>query len=76
MNTLQKNIILAPFNLLYKIAPKFELGLLFRIKQGYKLNLKNPKTYNEKIQWIKINDKNPLMPMCVDKYTVRNYVKS
>lgn len=76
MNTLQKNIILAPFNLLYKIAPKFELGLLFRIKQGYKLNLKNPKTYNEKIQWIKINDKNPLMPMCVDKYTVRKYVKS
>lgn len=69
-------MILAPFNLLYKISPELELKLLFRIKQGYRLNLKNPKTYNEKIQWIKLYDKNPLMPKCVDKYTVREYVKS
>jgi hypothetical protein len=76
MDTLHKNIIMMPFNLLYKVAPRFELGLLFRIKQGYKLNLKNPNTYSEKIQWIKVNDKNPLMPKCVDKYTVREYVAS
>lgn len=76
MKTDTKNMILAPFNLLYKISPELELKLLFRIKQGYRLNLKNPKTYNEKIQWIKLYDKNPLMPKCVDKYTVREYVKS
>ena len=76
MNTLTKNIVLAPLNLLYKISPKAELKLLFRIKQGYKLDLKNPKTFNEKLQWIKLYDKNPLMPKCVDKYTVREYVKS
>ena len=76
MDTLKKRIILTPFNVLYKISPKTELRLLFKIKQGYKLNLKNPKTFNEKIQWIKLNDKNPLMPKCVDKYTVREYVES
>lgn len=75
MKTDTKNILLAPFNLLYKISPEFELKLLFRIKQGYKLNLKNPKTYNEKIQWIKLYDKNTLMPKCVDKYTVREYIE-
>ena len=76
MNTDKKNLILMPFNLLYKISPELELKLLFRIKQGYKLDLKKPKTYNEKIQWIKLYDKNPLMPKCVDKYTVREYVKT
>ena len=39
------------------------------------LNLKNPKTYNEKLQWIKLYNKNPLMPKCCDKYTVREFVE-
>ena len=76
MDTLKKRIILTPLNLLYKINPKLELKVIFRLKQGYKLNLKNPKTFNEKIQWIKLNDRNPLMPKCVDKFTVREYVES
>lgn len=76
MDTITKRIILTPLNILYKINPKMELKILFRIKQGYKLNLKEPKTFNEKIQWIKLYDKNPLMSKCVDKYTVREYVNS
>lgn len=76
MDTIRKRILLTPFNILYKISPSLELKLLFRIKQGYRLNLNNPTTFNEKIQWIKLYDKNPLMPKCVDKYTVRDYVKS
>lgn len=76
MDNLLKSVILTPFNILYKINPKLELKLLFRLKCGYKLNLKHPKTYNEKIQWIKLNDHNPLMPKCCDKYAVREYVKS
>lgn len=74
MDNLLKNALLTPFNLLYKINPVFELKLLFRLKCGYRLNLKEPKTYNEKIQWIKLYDRNPLMPKCCDKYTVREYV--
>ena len=75
MDTIKKRIILTPLNILYRISPKTELELLFRLKQGYKLNLNEPKTFNEKIQWIKLYDKNPLMPKCVDKFTVREYVK-
>lgn len=75
MDNITKNIIMWPFNQLYKISPRMELQILFRIKQGYKLDLNNPKTYNEKLQWIKLNDHNPLMPKCCDKYTVRKYVE-
>lgn len=74
MNTLTKNIILTPFNLLYKLSPELELKLMFRLKQKYPLDLKNPQTFNQKLQWIKLYDKNPLMPQCCDKYAVREYV--
>jgi len=42
---------------------------------GYRLNLKNPKSCNEKIVWKKINDRNPLLPITADKYKVRSYIK-
>ena len=74
MDNITKNIILTPFNVLYKINPKLALKTLFRLKCGYKLNLQNPRTYNEKLQWIKLYDHNPLMPVCCDKYAVRKYV--
>lgn len=75
MNNLLKNVILLPFNLLYKVSPEWDLKILFFLKQHYALDLKNPKTYNEKLQWIKLYDKNPLMTKCCDKYAVREYVK-
>lgn len=75
MDNLVKNVVLTPFNLLYKVSPEWDLRLLFRIKQGYSLSLKDPKTFNEKLQWIKLNDRNPLMPKCCDKYAVRQFVE-
>ena len=42
---------------------------------GYPLNLKNPKSYNEKIVWKKIHDRNPLLPITADKYKVRSFIK-
>jgi hypothetical protein len=52
----------------FYISKKFKLAL------GYDLNLKNPKTLTEKIQWYKINFKHPLIVQCADKYAVRDYV--
>lgn len=52
------------------------LTLQYRIKLGRNLNLINPKRFTEKLQWYKINYRNPLMHQCVDKYLVRDYVKS
>lgn len=39
-------------------------------------NLKNPQRFTEWIQWYKLNYRNDVMHQCVDKYEVRNYVKS
>lgn len=75
MNTLAKSTALAPFNLLYRISPELCLKALFRAKQGYPLDLEHPRTFSEKIQWIKLNDRNPLMPRCADKWSVRSYVE-
>ncbi len=70
-----KNIILLPLNLLYRFSPSTVLKILFKLKVGYKLDLKKPATYNEKLQWIKLNYKHPLLTKLVDKYTVRKYVE-
>jgi len=43
--------------------------------QGYSLNLENPKTFNEKLVWKKLYDRNPLLPVVADKLLVREYVK-
>ncbi len=50
------------------------LKLQFKSKSGYKLNLDTPRTFNEKMQWLKLNDHNPLYTTLVDKYKVRKYV--
>ena len=47
----------------------------FYKKTGYKLNLKNPQSFSEKIIWKKIYDRNPLIPLTSDKYQVRSYIK-
>ncbi len=49
---------------------------LGKINLGYVMNLDNPKTYNEKLNWYKLNYKNDLMIQCVDKVLVDEYVKS
>ena len=47
----------------------------FKEALGYELNLENPKTYNEKLQWLKLYYHNPLMTKCADKYLAREYIK-
>lgn len=48
----------------------------FKIYMGKNLDLNNPSTYNEKLQWLKINDHNPEYIVMVDKYEVKQYVKN
>lgn len=43
-------------------------------RMGTTLNLKNPKTFNEKIQWLKLHDKNPEYSLYVDKYEAKRIV--
>ena len=47
----------------------------YKKKSGGKmLNLENPRTFSEKLQWYKLNAKNPLMQICADKVAVRDYL--
>ena len=46
----------------------------FRRKVGCELNLENPTTYNEKLQWLKLYNRKPIYTTMVDKYEVKQYV--
>lgn len=43
------------------------LKIMFRLKMGYKLNLKKPQTFNEKLQWLKLYNRKPEYTRMVDK---------
>ena len=47
----------------------------FKEALGYEINLENPKSFNEKLQWLKLYYHNPLMTKCADKYLAREYIK-
>ena len=47
----------------------------YKKRMGIDLNLENPKTFDEKLWWLKINYHNPLITICSDKYWVREYLK-
>ena len=45
-------------------------------KVGYKMDLKNPKTFNEKINWLKLHNQDPRITVCADKFAVKEYAKT
>jgi len=57
------------------IPDEFYLRWMFRLKMGYSLNLKDPKTFNEKLNWLKLNDRNPIYTQMADKFTAKRYVE-
>lgn len=50
------------------------LKLKFKKEMGRSLDLKNPLTFNEKLQWLKLYNRNPLYTTLVDKYAVKQYM--
>lgn len=46
----------------------------FRLYMESELNLNNPSTYSEKLQWLKLNDRNPEYTQMVDKYLAKQWV--
>ena len=58
-----------------KLSGYKKIKTLFYDRMGYELNLDSPKSYNEKIIWKKIHDRNPLLTVTADKYSVRSYLK-
>ena len=56
------------------IPDKIFLQLKYRYWMGHRLHLENPKTFAEKLQWMKIYDRNPIYVTMVDKYDAKEYV--
>lgn len=50
------------------------LKIAFRIRMKNRLRLDDPQTFNEKLQWLKLHDRNPLYTAMVDKYEAKQYV--
>ena len=57
----------------YFIPDKPYLKVIYRLMMNRKLNLDNPRTFNEKIQWLKLYDRKPEYTMMVDKAAVKDY---
>ena len=72
MNVLSK---INQIGLLNWIPDKQYLKIKYRLKMGKKLNLENPQTYNEKLQWLKLYDRKPIYSKLVDKYEVREIIR-
>lgn len=71
-----KYIIVAGYrlHLFEKMDDKRYLKLLYLCFLGKKLDIDNPKTFNEKLQWLKLYDRRPEYTTMVDKYEAKNYV--
>lgn len=60
---------------LYDRLPDEEyLKRIFRIRMHYELNLDEPRTFNEKLQWLKIYNRKDEYTLMSDKYEVKKYV--
>ena len=88
VNYIKKNrfnnlVILYLYLIVYKCIMLYKYGLKSNKKIladrflktfGKQLDLKNPQTLNEKIQWLKLYDHKDFYTICADKYAVRSYL--
>lgn len=58
------------------MSDEFFAKIKYKENTGKDLNLENPKYFNEKLWWLKINNRNSLMTQCSDKVEVRSYLSS
>lgn len=56
------------------IPDKLYLNICYKAAFGKKLNLENPETFNEKLQWLKLYNRKEIYTSMVDKYEVKKYV--
>lgn len=73
---------LAWYLLVHRVSPwsladdKAFLKFKFHQKMGYRLDLREPRTFNEKLNWMKLYDRNPRYTQLADKYRARDYVEA
>lgn len=66
--------ILSSRGFLNGISDEKYLKKYYKLRMGKELNLDNPQTFNEKIQWLKLYDRKDIYTTMVDKYEAKKYV--
>lgn len=71
-----KRILIALFNInfFWFLPDTIFLKIKYKLLTGKRLNLISPKSFNEKMQWLKINNRKRIYTTMVDKYCVKDYV--
>ena len=72
---LGKNLVALFYRSLRFLSDSQYIRLIYRLRLGRRLNLKDPKTFTEKLQWLKLNDHNPKYTMMADKLSMREFVR-
>ena len=67
-------LILSSFGFYNNLDDENYLKRKYKACMGKELNLDNPQTFNEKLQWLKLYDRKPEYTTMVDKYAVKKYV--
>ena len=62
-------------NIMWFLPDKVYLKIKYKLMMGKKLNIDNPKTFNEKLQWLKLYDRKDIYTKMVDKYEAKKFVK-
>ena len=55
------------------MSDKYYLTVLWEMVMGYPIDWKHPNTFNEKLQWLKLYDRNPLYTTLVDKFRMKQW---
>ena len=77
LHTQPRVLLLLSWNWFAPIMPdQLFLKVRFRLTMGYWMDFDNPKTFNEKLQWLKVNDIHPEYSKLVDKVEAKKYVAS
>lgn len=58
-----------------RLSDETYIRTTYKKRFGREIDLKNPKTYTEKLQWLKLFYRNDKMPICTDKYAVHQYLE-
>lgn len=74
LNSDYRSVIKSNYGAYDNINDEEYLKKIFKANMGYSLNLEDPKTFNEKLQWLKLYNRRPEYTMMVDKYKVREYI--
>jgi len=73
-NKKQRTIYLAILGFYNNKSDEDFLKMQFKNVFGYELDLENPQTFSEKLQWLKLYDRKPIYTTMVDKAAVKDYV--